>query len=914
MRARSIIQTAILTALLMLLVLMVGCSDERIPLEPKQKPAVFQIQTTVPRNDQINVPLSSNVVIYFSEKIDPTTVVENITVVDENGNESEVEFAAEENSVVISPAYLWDQRTSYIVTVRNGVRSDTGISLVEEQQFFFTTGIRRPRADETLEVTRVVPTDDGVCWDFMTFRVYFNEPIDRTTVEYDKSFFFVNAETDEHVPGNLFGRGNQIVFDPDEDLTPGVSYWLTVTEDLKDYSGEGMAESFQKKFTAVTTGKHTVLAMDNCPTVVDGNYFCEALPDNSLFPKSKFIDRELNSMFADSVLLGPTKFMIGSRLWNEFGDPKLSPSRVPFVVRKGQQLVGSGLKGYVGGEIPSGVDTGNVTVTVLTDTVGELLGSEFVYGEAGLPATITLTMDAAMATEGATSDAIMAQPILGTTLTGQAVVERIDDIEGYEAMTIELVGFAEFEIVNEYVPVTMALKMVPPPEKPEYTPPDLTPPTVLAVAPVDMVLDTAHPYERETFENDVKTRMAGEEIVVSFSEPVDPDTVRQNIFLQGPGGKVSGRYDLFSPKVAFIPDRPLNPDTTYIVVVKGDIEDISGNKMGETKQFTFKTMPYQSSEDEPPLVNGSAPGIYDKSFLYANFVPEFYFSQIMEESSFEYGKNVMLYDVTAGNKLVSGTLFYHSIMIEFVPDELLISGHEYIWQLADDVTNIDGVPVDTDADRVPGGPPIKVPFVAKDAIAYSQSHFVTYPYVDTNTDGFVDGTEVVATTNYMDPLVDFIQGKSYVMGYFPIIIEQYSPNDQMQPILIQPGAKQYATNLSIGFGGKAPDVGLLDLGRIVIEMVDPSNTDLYADTDGLVGVDVNTNMLFSVENQLINNFLVPETKLQIPSVLRFTRDGRMVVLIDGESSITMDIPIIGQMDTELHVKMTTVTEPSRRGF
>jgi len=882
-----------------LAVLGASCGVEKSELEMETAASPFQITLSIPYDKQYNVALSSGVVIHFSEEVDPDSVEERIRIKDLAGGFTAFTTDVQRASIVLYPETSWRPRTEYSLTVLPGIRSISGRTCAKDLAITFQTGVHRPCAAEPLTAIRTMPGPQEPCWDFHTLRVFFNEPINRRTLEYGTAVRFTDLSTGELLPGNLFGRGNQIVFDPDEDMVPGRKYELTVTTMLKDHNGQGVTEDYKTVFEPISSGKRVNLAMDKCPTVMEGVGFCDPTPADQM-PQSKFLDREVNSMFADFILIGPTNMQVGSRLWNEFGESGLWPDVTPFVIRKGQKLFGPGIASMAGGVIPSGIESGRLEITVLTDAVGELVGSELVLGVPGLPPAVRFTMDASIAMEDGASVANIGQPILGTTLVGQASVDHIDQIPDYDTLILEVVGFSEIEMLNEYVPVTLTLQMVPPPTTPEREY-DTTPPKVVSVSPIP----------------DSTDRMLGDEIIVAFSEPIDPDTFKDNIHLWSAEGRVSGTFDLYNPKVAFRPDEPLYPLTQYIIVVSSGITDISGNKMGEEKQYSFKTMAYQSSPTQPPMLSAPVPGIYAGSTLPRNFYPELYFSQIIDEDSLVYGETFGLYDDTDDGKLVSGTWFYRSIFMRFVPDEELSPGHHYRWVITQDVLNLDGLQLDTDMDRVPGGPNIEVPFTPAPYSQATQSLFVSYPYADADNSGLIDGDESPVDSNYMEMDFPLVQERTYMMGYFPITVYRITTTPEGKPRLpidIEPSSLQFATSAPMSLGGNKAEPGLLEMGRVTIEILEGSSTDLFLAPDGLVGVDCNTTMTFDLENPLVNTLIDHDTSFKIPGALRFSSDGRMVVLVRGMSKVWMNIPLFGPMEIPLEVNINTATPPSRRGF
>lgn len=887
-----------------------GCGDEREPLEVQPTADVFRVLLTNPHHGQFNVPLTSPIAIHTSHDIEPASIVNRVILANAEGFRPSASVEVNDASIVITPNGDWSARTDYTVTIKPGIKAKSGPALQLEKVVNFQTGLRRPKYGERLTVVRTEPDTDDPCWDFATFRVFFNEPVDRGTLIYGDAVIFTDVETGEVLPGNLFARAGQVVFDPDADLVGGKTYRLEITQTLKDYNDENLIEPFTRDFVAVSTGEHVELAMDICPTAVEGAGFCEAIPDDATYPRSKIVPRLLNSMYTTSVFLGDTDMLIGGRLWNEFGEAALSPDRIPFVVRKGQQMVAKPLEYKVGGEIPSGIHTGEIQITLIADAVGEMLGSEFVHGEAGLPATILLTMDAVMSLEDPRANGLLPQPLLGTQMVGLASVDLSDPETGYEAMKIELTGFTEINLGNERIPVAMAMQMVPPPTLPEKVL-DTTPPVIRSVSPVDMVI------EPEDITDLVDRRMTGDNVIVYFSEPLDPSNVRDKIHLIGPEGEVDGTYDIYHPKIFFIPSEPLLPNSTYTIVVEPGLTDLLGNEYTDRETFEFSTMPAQSSPTSPPVVLATLPESGDGVTMAKNLVPEFYFSQIPYPGSLLYGETYAMYDLTEGGELVSGTLESYSTFFDWVPDFPLIEGHRYRWTINEGVTNYDGLALDTDMDREPGGPPIVIDFVATGYTKFSETMFMTYPYADADGSGYLDPQERPTKINTMVMDSPLINETSYVMGYFPVNVHELivgQAGEYRLPAEVVPNAYQIATSIAVDLFKNKDEPELLDMGRMLMQIMKGSRTDIVRGPDGLLANDVNIIMKFNVENSLLNSFLVHDMFLTVPGTLRYSYDGRMMTLMRGTATAGMVIPVIGVMDIPVQVDLLSSTVPNTVAF
>ena len=89
-----------------------------------------------------------------------------------------------------------------------------------------------------------------------------------------------------------------------------------------------------------------------------------------------------------------------------------------------------------------------------------------------------------------------------------------------------------------------------------------------------------------------------EEIWIDFDEPMNPETINNKTFtLQTSSGPVSGVV-VYDPKpvqpdryrASFLPKDKMKYLTQYYVTVSGAVEDMSGNKLGSSRNWTFVTV------------------------------------------------------------------------------------------------------------------------------------------------------------------------------------------------------------------------------------------------------------------------------------------------------------------------------------
>ncbi len=136
-------------------------------------------------------------------------------------------------------------------------------------------------------------------------------------------------------------------------------------------------------------------------------------------------------------------------------------------------------------------------------------------------------------------------------------------------------GFSELEVIGQFADPTLGVF------------PDLTPPTVVSLAPPHGSIDVS-----------VTTP-----IVVTFSETVDSTSVHSGsmpITIDGLSGQVAGSYAVTGAVVTFTPATPLPPAVRVRVRVNSGVRDLAGNLSGSLSS-TFTTVA-TSGDTTPPTV------------------------------------------------------------------------------------------------------------------------------------------------------------------------------------------------------------------------------------------------------------------------------------------------------------------------
>ena len=214
--------------------------------------------------------------------------------------------------------------------------------------------------------------------------------------------------------------------------------------------------------------------------------------------------------------------------------------------------------------------------------------------------------------------------------------------------------------------------------------------------------------------------------------------------------------------------------------------------------------------------------ILSPAFLHFEHFPEAYFSQLMDPDYMVYGETVFLYDESAGGSLVEGTLLMDWKYVRFIPDKGLVPEHVYRMVVSQEMRNIDGLKLDTDLDRIPGGPDYEFTFRAIQVGRSVQNILYADPISDTDGNGYLESPEMPTERNYFEIQDPLIAGPSYAWGTMPMFVKPltHDPDGSPRvPIEVHPGTVLFATSTEIALDILPPE--LREKGRIINDTMMP---------------------------------------------------------------------------------------------
>lgn len=649
---------------------------------------------------QQEVPTHAPVVLRFSEALtnSDTELDDSIAVFDENGQAIKVAISTADDgrSLVLTPASTLAPKTRYTIEAQGLTTASGAIRLPGEFTFTTRAATEGPASQVSLaddfNVARMIP--DGTTlpiMDFSTLRLQFSQPLDQTSLIYGETLRLETAQGDI-IPASVLAQGHYLSIDPMEDLKAGRQYKLVLTEELKSTLG--------KSLVAGEFAELTFIPKDSHPREV----MVQKAGDSEGSIRSILTGELINAVPVKALLLGE-----GS-LSQQTGDvhaelafvpnyPEVTPLRIP----KGSLLKGTTVTVMLNGVVPAGFETGDISVTFVSDANGFLLPNRYSDDEAA-PRHIQLYMDLAMNTETPKANGALSQDLLHVELAGTAIVEN-------GVMVINAVGVVEPKVLGletAYGTLSFHMEAYRDQESAPAMELDNEPPVLLSWVPGPISEDDSQ-------NTGARIQRPGDPIILNFSEPLDRTSLEQEgawtLYKNNnamPKEEINWRLD--GGSLIIEPKEYLQFGTRYRVELTSLITDLAGNSLTPL-DLQFEMEKAGSSSPRAPLALTVYPGfpcamtgrnlangiqgrcdggetsddLIPVSNMPADRSIVVRFSQDMNPNSIRLGSSFKVERLnTNGAYLgdVPGQLKIDSRSLTFTPDEPWIEGQLYRYVLA----------------------------------------------------------------------------------------------------------------------------------------------------------------------------------------------------------------------------------------
>src|SRR5690554_3723597 len=653
-----------------------------------------------PYLEQQEVPTHAPIVLRFSEALinSDTELGDSVTLRDENGQTVPVaaSLADEGRSLVLTPPSALTPNTRYTLEAEELVTASGAIRLPSEFTFTTRAATEGPASQVALaddfNVARMIP--DGTTlpiMDFSTLRLQFSQPLDQTSLIYGETLWLETAQGDI-IPASVIAQGHYLSIDPVEDLKAGNQYKLVLAE--------GLTSSLGKPLVAGEFAEFPFTPKDSHPREV----MVQKAGDSEGSIRSILTGELINAVPVKALLLGEDS------LSQQTGDvhaelafvpnyPEVTPLRIP----KGSLLKGTTVKVMINGVVPAGFETGDISVTFVSDANGFLLPNRYSDDEAA-PRHIQLYMDLAMTTANAKANGALSQDLLHVELVGTAIVEN-------GVMVINAVGVVEpkaLGLETAYGTLSFHMEAYRDQESAPAMELDNEPPVLLSWVPGPISEDDSQ-------NTGARIQRPGDPIILNFSEPLDRTSLEQEgawtLYKNNnamPKEEINWRLD--GGSLIIEPKEYLQFGTRYRVELTSLITDLAGNSLTPL-DLQFEMEKAGSSSPRAPLALTVYPGfpcamtgrnlangiqgrcdggktnddLIPVSNMPADRSIVVRFSQDMNPNSIRLGSSFKVERVnTNGAYLgdVPGQLKIDSRGLTFTPDEPWIEGQLYRYVLA----------------------------------------------------------------------------------------------------------------------------------------------------------------------------------------------------------------------------------------
>jgi len=211
--------------------------------------------STSPANSTTGVPITSVIIITFSETIDPSTFSSSTFTLINGGSNVEGTITVNGALATFTPSSNLAYSTNYTGTITTGVRDLAGNAMAVNYIWSFTTGAASDTTPPT--VTAVSPGDKATNVSILsTVTATFSEAIDNSTINTST---FILEDDSNPVGGTVTYAGTTATFTPSSNLAYDTTYTATITTGVKDLAGNAMAADYPWSFTTGAPPALTIL-------------------------------------------------------------------------------------------------------------------------------------------------------------------------------------------------------------------------------------------------------------------------------------------------------------------------------------------------------------------------------------------------------------------------------------------------------------------------------------------------------------------------------------------------------------------------------------------------------------------------------------------------------------------------------
>jgi len=571
---------------LLLATLLAACGDEQTATIPASWSTSNTLVYAYPYNGQSQIAPTAPVVLRFAapltDKDNPAALATHFSITGAGNPSFTLQVVDGGRGVMLQPSKL-SEKADYLVSWSDLATAD---GLVKPVSIGFSTRPANKGARSQINsnsnpalftVTRALPVQENFpLMDFSSLRLQFSAPINSKTLKYGLGqSVSLEDSAGALVPATVLGSGRLLTIDPKNDLVPGQTYTLKLQNTLKSTLGDALDPGTYAAFSFIpkNSAPRSTMVME--------------VPASGI--TSPLTGGIINNVPIVSDLLGRNgASQQQGNLYTELAFVPRYPHATPMRVARGNMMSGTAVDVQIAGQVPAGLNTGNIKVTVISDANGYMTDNP--YSTAlDAPRLVYLTMDTAMSADTPAANGAFNQNIQHIEVVGTAIVKN-------NRLVMDGVGVVELDVLG----VDMATGVL------SFHLEGYADQTT-APAPV---ADTTSPELQSWLPGDDNTARArpGDPVILTFTEPVDPTTVNASslLFLKD---SVAEPFDwrVDGSSIVIQPQSPLAHNADYTVQFTADIKDLAGNPAPATSK-ALRLPDLASPASRSPMLLASYPG------------------------------------------------------------------------------------------------------------------------------------------------------------------------------------------------------------------------------------------------------------------------------------------------------------------
>ncbi|MCP4693427.1 MAG: hypothetical protein GY859_35640 [Desulfobacterales bacterium] len=524
------------------------------------------VSATTPANGAADVTVNSSISATFSEPMNPGSIHGGVFHIHDGPTQIGGFLVCSGATATFTPSSDLDHGTTYTAAITTGAMDLAGNALTSDYIWTFTTGAYVDITPPTVLATSPYSNEVDAAAN-MAITVVFSEPMDPATIT---TVTFTAQDGSGSITGAVSSAGAGAAFGPTEPLAYETAYTATITTGAADLAGNHLTADYTWQFT---TGE----APDLTPPVVSGTdpadlaldipintaisvTFSEVVDAATLTTASFTVNDGANDIPGAVVVMGatalftPTAYLENSAVYTA--------------------QVAAGVTDLAGNAL--GADyTWSFTTGPYVDVLRPAVLSKAPVGsdvsvDAEVVITFTEPMDPASITTAVFTLQNGAGDVAGAvSLDGADATFTPDQPLDYETVYTATMTTGAMDLAGNHMQYDYYWQFT------TEEAPDLTPPFVTAVDPVDLAVDVP----------------VGATLSVTFSEEMDAATLTTATLIIDDGASdIPGTVSAAGDAATFTPDAALSYGAMYTATVAAGVADLAGNPLVSDYTWTFTTL------------------------------------------------------------------------------------------------------------------------------------------------------------------------------------------------------------------------------------------------------------------------------------------------------------------------------------